>query len=96
MPRCANYVSYAARLQTGLDPAPACVPTSVYPLSRGGSRNSLGLVGQGQDVNYCPVGAREALLNFPTHRPTSAASRLLANFTLEVLTSSAWSLLWRV
>ena len=53
---------------TGLDPAPThptCVPTSIYPLRRGGSRNSLGVVGQGQDVNYCPVGEAAGVAKFP-------------------------------
>ena len=85
---------------TGLDPAPThptCVPTSIYPLRRGGSRNSLGVVGQGQDVNYCPVGEAAGVAKFPyldlPAPNVRRASRLLANFTL---TSSAWSLLWRV
>ena len=55
---------------TGLDPAG---PPSLCPnfSSRGGSRNSLGVVGQGQDVNYCPVvGQAAAVAKFPyTHRP---------------------------
>ena len=73
---------------TGLDPAPTqptCVPTSIYPLRRGGSRNSLGVVGQGQDVNYCPVEEAAGVAKFPYKppSPTSAASRLVANFTLE-------------
>ena len=95
----ANYVSYATlanRPGSGPHP-PTCVPTSIY--RRGGSRNSLGGVGQGQDVNYCLVEEAAGVAKFP-YLPTSPnvrrASRLLANFTLEVLTSSAWSLLWRV
>ena len=86
---------------TGLDPAPTqptCVPTSIY--RRGGSPNSLGVVGQGQDVNYCLVGEAAGVAKFPyldlPAPNVRRASRLLANFTLEVLTSSAWSLLWRV
>ena len=53
---------------TDLDPAG---PPNLCPnfSSRGGSRNSLGVVGQGQDVNYCPVEEAAGVAKFPYNHP---------------------------